>query len=83
MGTVELEDLQRVEILTTDQGPFRPDVFWVLHGSETSCVGPQGATGERELLDRLQKLPGFRNEAVIKAMPSTENRRRRSRRKRR
>ena len=72
---VEWDDLQRVEIMTTDQGPFRPDVFWVLHGSETGCLIPQGATGEEDLLDRLGKLPGFRHEAVIDAMPSTENRR--------
>jgi len=26
-----------------------------------------------ELLDRLQKLPGFQNEALIKAMESIEN----------
>jgi hypothetical protein len=77
-GTTERvawDDLQRVEIVTTDHGPFLPDVFWVLHGSEAGCVVPQGATGDRELLERLQQLPGFRNEAVIEAMPSTENRR--------
>lgn len=77
-GTTEQvawEDLQRVEILTTDHGPFFPDIFWVLHGSAAGCVVPQGATGEKELLERLQRLPGFRNEAVIEAMPSTDNRR--------
>jgi hypothetical protein len=73
--SVEWKNLQKIEIVTTDQGPFRPDVFWVLHGSQAGCVVPQGADGEKELLDRLQKLPGFRNEAVIEAMSSTENRR--------
>jgi hypothetical protein len=72
---VAWDDLQRVEILTTDQGPFVPDVFWVLHGSKSGCVVPQGATGERELMERLQRLHGFRNDVVIEAMPSTETRR--------
>ena len=77
-GTIESvawDDLQQIEIVTTDHGPFHPDVFWVLHGSMAGCVVPQGATGHRELLERLQRLPGFRNEAVIEAMTSTENRR--------
>ena len=73
--TVEWDDLQRVEVLTTDEGPFAPDVFWILHGSRSGCVIPQGATGERELLERLQALPGFRNEAVIEAMSSAVNQR--------
>jgi hypothetical protein len=74
-GTVAWDDLRRVEIVTTDEGPFLTDVFWVMHGSEAGCVVPQGATGERALLERLQQLPGFRNEAVIEAMSSTDNRR--------
>jgi hypothetical protein len=72
---VAWNDLQRVEIVTTDQGPFVPDVFWVLHGTESGCVVPQGATGDMELLVRLQKLPGFDNIAVIEAGPSAGNKR--------
>lgn len=77
-GTTERvawDDLRQVEIVTTDDGPFRPDVFWLLHGSKTGCVVPQGATGEPELLERLQQLPGFRNNAVIEAMTSDDNQR--------
>src|SRR5690349_20901347 len=43
-------DLQRVEVLTTSDGPMAPDVFWILHGTDGGCVIPQGATGDRELL---------------------------------
>jgi hypothetical protein len=68
-------DLQKVEIVTTDQGPLLPDVFFVLHGSKANCVVPQGATGDRELLERIQQLSGFRNDMVIEAMSSTDNRR--------
>jgi hypothetical protein len=48
-----------------------PDVFWVLHGTTGGCAIPQGATGDRELLKRLQTLPGFDNAAFIEAMGST------------
>jgi len=77
-GTIESvtwDDLQQIEIVTTDQGPFLPDVLWVLQGSEVRLMVPQGATGESELLERLQQLAGFWNEAVIEAMSSAENRR--------
>ncbi len=70
---VDWDDLISVEIITTDDGPFLPDVFWFLNGSKTGCVIPGGATGEMDLLHRLQELPGFRNEAVIKAGPSAGN----------
>jgi hypothetical protein len=75
MENMAWADLQKVEILTTDHGPFAPDVFWVLHGSETRCTVPQGATGEAELRERIQQLLGFRNEAAIEAMSSTDHRR--------
>jgi len=71
---VSWNDLQRVEILTTSDGPMAPDVFWVLHGTDTGCAIPQGATGERALLERLQALPGFDNGQVIEAMGSTSDR---------
>jgi hypothetical protein len=72
---VDWDDLERVEILTTDAGPFAPDMFWVLLGSKGGCVIPWGATREQELLKRLQTLRGFSNEAVIEAAPSAEWRR--------
>ncbi|MFO1437842.1 MAG: hypothetical protein U1F81_05925 [Verrucomicrobiaceae bacterium] len=70
--SVRLDDLQKVDILTTSDGPFAPDVFWLLHGSAGGCSIPQGATGEPELLDYLQTLPAFDNQAVIQAMGSTQ-----------
>ena len=52
-------DLQKVEVVTTGDGPVAPDVFWVLHGTDGGCAVPQGATGDSQLLERLQALPGF------------------------
>ena len=69
---VAWDDLRRVEILTTPDGPFSPDAFWVLSGSDSGCVIPWGATGDRELLERLQRLPQFDNMAVINSAPKTE-----------
>ena len=75
-GTVERvgwDDLQKVEVVTTGDGPFAPDVFWVLHGRNGGCAIPQGPTGDSQLLERLQALPGFDNNAVIAAMSSTSD----------
>ena len=72
---VTWDDLQAVILETTDEGPFAPDVYWILVGTRGGCVIPQGAMGENELLSRLQTLDGFNNEAVISAMVSTENQR--------
>jgi hypothetical protein len=72
---VNWADLQKVEVVTTDDGPFALDVFWVLHGTDGGCAVPQGATGDSQLLERLQALPGFDNGAFIEAMSSTSDRR--------
>jgi len=67
-------DLQRVEIWTTSAGPAVDDVFFMLHGKDRSgCAIPQSALGADVLLRRLQELPGFDNEAVIRAMGSTSD----------
>ncbi len=63
-------------IETTDEGPFVPDVFWLLLTKDMSsgCIIPQGAAGENKLLEAMQKrLSGFNNEALIEAMGSTDN----------
>ncbi len=71
--SVKWNDLQRVEILTTEDGPFTPDVFWVLYGTTDGCVIPWGATGEKELMHRLQALPEFRNDVIVNAASLTTN----------
>jgi|SRR6185436_16010459 hypothetical protein len=71
---VAWKDLVEVEIVTTDEGPFVDDVFFLLVGAEgTGCCVPQGAPGSEGLLDRLQGLPEFDNEKVIQAMGCAEN----------
>lgn len=70
---VRWSDLNAVLIETTDQGPFKNDVFWVLVGENSRCVVPQEANGSQALLARLQNLAGFDNEAVVEAMGTAEN----------
>ena len=73
--SVTWDDLQSVEIINTDAGPYSPDVFWLLDGTNGGCAIPQGATGEKELLDKLHALPGFDNGAMIAAMTTFTNKR--------
>jgi len=66
--SVRWDDLHRVQVLRTSDGPLLPDIFWVLQGSENDgCCIPFGATGDLELLRRLQELPGFDNQAIMKS----------------
>ena len=71
------KSLTEVGILTTDDGPFLEDVFWVLVGEAESnaCIVPQSASGTQALLARLQELPGFDNSAVMRAMTCAESNR--------
>jgi len=71
---VSWSDLQQIDIITTDQGPLFPDFFWVFRGGQSQCVVPAGAAGEKEMLNFIQKLPGFDNKAGIEAIGSASNR---------
>ncbi len=72
---VAIEDLTEVGVLTTDEGPFAEDVYFVLLGAKANqgCAIPQGVTGAEDLLMLLQTIPGFKNEALIEAMGCTAN----------
>jgi hypothetical protein len=68
------QDLSEVRIITTADGPFADDVFFVLIGAKgNGCVVPHSAADTAFLL-RLQKLPGFDNEKVIEAMGTSADR---------
>jgi hypothetical protein len=71
---LEWRSLVEVQIVTTDEGPFVDDVFFLLVGADgKGCCVPQGAEGSGPLLERLQALPGFDNGQVIAAMGCSEN----------
>lgn len=66
-------ELRAVLIQTTSDGPWVDDMFWVLVGKDGGCVVPSEAVGCRQLMERLQQLPGFDNDAVIEAVKLTED----------
>jgi hypothetical protein len=67
-------DLIRVSVLTTDEGPFVEDVYFLLESADgKGCAVPQEADHDSKLLEFLQKLPGFDNEQFIRSMTSAEN----------
>ncbi|MDQ3813865.1 MAG: hypothetical protein M3347_07920, partial [Armatimonadota bacterium] len=41
--TVRWDDLRAVVIETNDSGPWLADVWWILVGTQSGCVIPQGA----------------------------------------
>ena len=69
--TIRWDELEKINILTNSDGPFAPDYFWLLIGpGTTGCCIPQGATGDAELLARMQELPGFNNQVFMEAISS-------------
>lgn len=72
-GQVRYADVRRITIVTTDQGPFLPDFFWVFETAGHRYFVEQEDPLSQLLLVHLQKLPGFDNEAVIQASSSMHN----------
>jgi len=56
-------------------GHLRPICSGFYMGRMVGAPYPQGATGDRHLLERLQALSEFDNRAFIEAMSSTSARR--------
>lgn len=70
---VRWDELERVEVITTNEGPWACDVYYVLHGASSGCLVPQGATGDQKLVERLLELPAFDEKLFINAMGCTSN----------
>ena len=72
---IRWDEIYEISIVTTDEGPWMEDVFFLLTAQDgkSGCAVPQLSEGSQQLLERLQKLPGFDNEAVVQAMGSTLN----------
>jgi hypothetical protein len=73
---VAWDDVARVRILTTDQGPHLEDVFFIVDSKKgDGCIVPQDLATRDGLLEALQsRLVGLNNGAVIEAMLSVDNR---------
>lgn len=73
--SIRWDQLREVHIVTTNEGPWADDVFWLLLGDGVGCVVPSESEGMQALLERLSALPGFDDKAVIEAMGCTDNNR--------
>lgn len=72
-NSIVISEMNDVTIITNDTGPIGIDLWWRLSGNGKLVFVPGGATGEKEMVHRLQKLPDFNNEELIRAMGSTDN----------
>lgn len=73
-GSVEQvlwDELEAIDIVTTDDGPFVEDVFWVLGAGDHGCVVPGSEAGP--ILDYANHFPGWDTVALIQAMGTAEN----------
>lgn len=72
---ISWDSLEEIRIITTDQGPYREDVFFaLLNSAGTGCLVPHDAAVRTNLLGELQaRFPGLDDNMVIKAMGSTSN----------
>ena len=66
-------DLGSVVIRTTAGGPIESDLFWNLYdrAGTLQLIIPNDFVGTADLLQALQRLPGFDNESVVHASGST------------
>ena len=64
----------RFEIQTNDSGPWDWDVWFVLAGARDSVSFPLGATGEDEILARVETETGKSRPDLIDGMNCVENR---------
>ncbi|HEY9681835.1 MAG TPA: hypothetical protein V6C86_09670 [Oculatellaceae cyanobacterium] len=71
--SVRFDDLEKVYIVTTDQGPFVEDLFYVLKGHHGSTIIGQEWASKVKLMEMLFKLPNLDLEQILRAMASVEN----------
>jgi hypothetical protein len=72
-NSILISEIEVITILTNDTGPVGIDLWWNLSGNGKNVYIPNGATGEVEMTERLQKLTNFDNEELIRAMRCTNN----------
>ena len=69
------KEINHIQILTTDEGPYVCDVFIVLRNSKTNegIILPHDREETTQVIDRILQFPGFDLETFVKAMGSSEN----------
>lgn len=73
---IAYRDVEQIDIITTDQGPWQEDVWWCFYltGEEKPVYLPQGIKGEDQILLVLEKhFAGIDFQTFIMAMGSADN----------
>lgn len=73
---IAYRDVEQIDIITTDQGPWQEDVWWCfyLNNEEKPVYLPQGIKGEEQILLMLEKhFAGIDFQTFIMAMGSADN----------
>lgn len=70
---INWNDIDKIAIITTDEGPFLPDVWLILTGKDSGCSMPQGAPGYDEVFDIISNYEGFNFEEYLKSVSCTDN----------
>jgi hypothetical protein len=75
--SISWEQLVKIEIVTTDEGPYSEDFFFVLHGADGSgAVVPNELAAKHDFVAELQRrFPDLDNGAIIEASSCVQNRR--------
>lgn len=69
---VRWDDVVEIGIVTTDEGPFACDFYWMFIGTGGAGVALPSDLADG-IFDYLQRFPGFDYEAVILASGCTDN----------
>ncbi|MFV2035401.1 MAG: hypothetical protein ACC631_09900, partial [Halocynthiibacter sp.] len=73
-GSFSLNDVTRIEIETTGDGPEEEDMFWLFHLPDRTCARIPASAAEAEgIIDALTAFPGANYEFVVAASGSTES----------
>lgn len=67
------DEIIKVSVITTDQGPVSDDVFLVLFKQEKGCLVPSEAIGHNDVFEKVSKFDGFNYSKYIEAMSSASN----------
>ena len=70
--SISLDDVIRIEIETTELGPFTEDMFWLFHTRTETARIPSSAQGGDKIFDVLSSFSGADYDAAIRASSSSK-----------
>lgn len=70
---IRWNNVAKVQVLTTDEGPYVCDVFYILTDTAGKGVAiPQDKPESGTIIEKITRWPGFQHEEMVLAMGSTE-----------